>query len=161
MGNLPARSQFEPSSLRAQRLRTNLWFECGAAEMSSWRANYARHGGFDPWTRTMTPLRGLAKLDRAQFVLDSIAAASEEQLFDREHFVTACFASAQECAEFLRELERFGAYWVNERHFYAMLDLLGEENACTTYARIARGLAALLSKGAAPASRDFADTCPA
>jgi hypothetical protein len=120
--------------------RTNLWFECGPQEMQTWALNLARHGGFDPHQRSLEPLRRLAELDRAQYVLDSIAAASEEGLIDRDAFLPACFATHEEWRQFIRQLRDFDAYWVNERHFYAMFQLIGEEAACTTYPRIARSL---------------------
>ena len=135
MGNMPTGSQ-----LRRQRLRTNLWFECGHEEMQSWVRNLSQHGGFDPITRTMTPLRRLAQLNRAQYVLDAIAAATEEGLYRKEDFLPACFASHEDYREFVAQLQKFDTYWVNDRHFYAFLGLIGEESGCTTYARIARSL---------------------
>jgi len=88
----------------------------------------------------MTPLRGLARLDRVQFVLDSMAAASEYGLFAQEDFLAVCFATHEDYRQFVAQLRGFDAYWVNERHFYAFLKLLGEEGGCTSYSRIARSL---------------------
>ncbi len=135
MGNMPTLRE-----LSRQRLRTNLWFECGPEERASWVRNLAQHGGFDPLGRSMTPLRRLALLDRVQFVLDSIAAAFEEGLCDRRKLWSILFATNEDWREFIGELQHFDAFWVNERHFYAFLFLLGEESACTTYARIAKSL---------------------
>jgi hypothetical protein len=121
-------------------MRTNLWFECGPQEMQSWVWNLSQHGGFDPLARTLTPLRRLAQLDRVQFVLDSIAAASETGLYAKVDFLPVCFATHADYREFLGQLRTFEDYWVNERHFYAFLALVGEESGCTTYGRIARSL---------------------
>ena len=140
MGNMPTRGQ-----LKKQLLHTNLWFECGADEMQSWGKHFKAHGGFDPWTRTMTPLRRVGQLDRAQYVLDSIAAAFEEGLYDKDTFLSVCFDSEDELREFLRELNNFEQYWVNERHFYAFLDLVGNEGGCTTYPQVAASLSQIFA----------------
>ena len=88
----------------------------------------------------MTPLRHLAELDRAQFVLDSIAGAFESGLLDPSRFLDLCFDLHQDWQEFLGELAKFDDYWVNERHFYVFLYLLGDESDCRTYPRIAKAL---------------------
>lgn len=139
MGQMPTASQLAQPGKRLI-FRTNLWFECGPREMQGWGLNLVRHGGFDPHTRKLQPLRRLGELDRVQYALDSIAAASEEGLFDRSDFLPRCFATHGEYRDFICQLREFDAYWVNERHFYAMFQLIGEEGACTTYPRIARSL---------------------
>lgn len=135
MGHMPT-----PRQLRQPQPRTNLWFECGPQERASWVQNLAHHGGFDPFAHTMTPLRHLAQLDRAQFVLDSIAGAFESGLLEDANFLGACFSLRQDWQEFLGELAKFDDYWVNERHFYVFLHLLGDECECRSYPRIAKAL---------------------
>jgi len=139
MGHMPSQSQLGRPASRLV-CRTNLWFECGPKEMQTWALNLARHGGFDPHARTLQPLRRLAELNRVQYALDSIAAASEDGLFDRSDFLPQCFATHGEWRDFICQLREFDSYWVNERHFYAMFQLIGEEGACTSYPRIARSL---------------------
>jgi hypothetical protein len=145
MGNMLGSGQLE-----APLLHTNLWFECGPQERASWVLNLTRHGGYDPVTRTMTPLHHLDQLDRAQFVLDSIAAAFEQDLFNARDFLAICFATRHDWREFLDELEKFDEYWVNERHFYAFHALLGDETACKSYPRIAKALARRCKSAASP-----------
>jgi hypothetical protein len=133
---MPTRRQLRPHCLR-----TNLWFECGPAQMDSWMRHYRAHGGFEPRTQTMVPLRNVARLDRVQFVLDSIVAAIEAGLMDEPRFLPACFESVDDWREFLAQLRCFDRYWVNERHFYAFLPIVGAESGCMTYPQLAASLA--------------------
>jgi hypothetical protein len=78
-----------------------------------------------------------------ELALDSIAAAAEAGVVNRENFPLSAFASTADYERWRESLYNYSeSYWLNDRHFNAFcrgLDFEGE--GLTTYAVIADALA--------------------
>lgn len=103
------------------------------------RDSYAecrKYGGWDEECKSYKPIQFslLIKEDGSQdsstnYALDCIAIGYENGRFSSvESFLNDVFATTDDLLEF-REALRDYCYWVNERHFYAFLNLLSTDEA--------------------------------
>ena len=131
------------------RYQTKLTFE-SAGNVEKWLSLVRSHGGYDPTAMTFSRLRNVRGLvngdaDEAmtgvQFMLDSIAAANELDLYSQiEEFISECFESREDFHAFASSLELYSIFWVNERHFDAFTKLRGEDYGFRTYEEIGETL---------------------
>lgn len=94
-------------------------------------------GGYDPRTGKLTPFKNMSdQYDKSltKEYLDSIAAAIEAGLGNRETFIKDFFAEDEDWQMFAALLDEHSKlYWLNVRHFDAFLDAVdvSEEDALT------------------------------
>ena len=128
---------------------TRLTFE-SPDSIENWMSRFRNHGGYDPTTKAFSRLRNVESLvggdeEKAlagvQFMLDSIAAANELDLYSQiEELISECFESREDFHAFASSLELYSLFWVNERHFDAFSKLRGEDYGFRTYEEIGETL---------------------
>ena len=128
---------------------TKLIFE-SPDSVEKWMTSFRSHGGYDPTTKAFTRLRDVQSLvnvdeeeaiSGVQFMLDSIAAANELEMYSNiEELISECFESREDFDAFAYSLELYSSFWVNERHFDAFSKLRGEDYGFRTYDEIGETL---------------------
>ena len=131
------------------KYETRLSFE-SPKFVEKWMLNFRKHGGYDPTTKKFSRLHDVESLVSGdeeeamagvQFMLDSIAAANELDLYSQiEELISECFESREDFHAFASSLELYSLFWVNERHFDAFSKLRGEDYGFRTYEEIGETL---------------------
>lgn len=106
------------------------------------------YGGWDDAKKILSPIQyeklladGEDGVGMAEWVCDCIALAFENGYLAAENFPTAIFGSRADFEAFCEYLNDYDLFWVNDRHFAAFFNLLGNtEEQCITYATIAEAL---------------------
>ena len=75
------------------------------------------------------------------FALDCITLCNEAGVFvDTKSFITGAFATPNDFSVFCEQVRDY-PYWLNERHFYAFMDLLNcDEEGMRSYEELADAL---------------------
>lgn len=107
-------------------------------------ARLRKFGGWKEKSKTFVPLeyRGILKSDVTSahcYALDNIACAMEAGAVDSVEFVKQIFASRDDFEAFCDDLQKTDTYWLNDRHFGATSELVGEEGA-VSYVEVGQAL---------------------
>lgn len=111
-------------------------------------ARYTAFGGWIPIETRFVPLRfsDLVRSDDhpdsvTNYALDCIALSNEAGVFtDTKSFVAGAFATPNDFSAFCEQVRDY-PYWLNERHFYAFMDLLNcDEEGMRSYEELADAL---------------------
>lgn len=95
-------------------------------------------GGWNAAKNVFTPIQ----YDKVQehesflamtFAMDNIAVAMEAGAIDSVRFVEQCFATRDDFEEFCESMRNTEEYWVNERHYRALLEIVGGEEGAVSY----------------------------
>jgi len=120
----------------------------------SLESEHKRFGGWNPETKLFTPIKfaALRKQDPFPFsaethVLNCITFAAEAGALDGKKFVEQVFAKRSDFDAFCDGLEVCDTYWMNDRHFYAVLDLAGDESLVLTYQLLGESLYETYTEG--------------
>ena len=103
-----------------------------------------KFGGWKEKTKTFAPLEyvNIQKSDVMSahcYALDNIALAMEAGAVDSVEFVKQIFASRDDFEEFCEDLRNTDTFWLNDRHFGATAELVGEEGA-VSYVEVGQAL---------------------
>jgi hypothetical protein len=127
--------------------KTTLFLEAAFGSEDPY-AEYAKFGGWDPKEKKFVPMLFtdmVTECDNAgsatNHALDCIALSYEAGFFtDTEAFLKGAFATPRDLFVFCEQLHDY-QFWLNERHFYAFLDLLNwDESEMRTYEEVADAL---------------------
>ena len=131
------------------KYQTTLAFET-PEYVEDWMSTFRNHGGYDPTAKVFSKLRNVQDLVSGeegeamagvQFMLDSIAAANELDLYSQiEELISECFERREDFDVFASGLKIYSLFWVNERHFDAFSKLRGEDFGFRTYEEIGETL---------------------
>lgn len=110
---------------------------------------YKEFGWFNKQTKTVTPIRQLALLEETErcqmFAMDIITLAVEAGVIVDAEDIPDVFASEDDLDAWLEQLSEFEDWWVNDRHFQAMLHVTGSsEGELRTYPEMAQHLEEVL-----------------
>jgi hypothetical protein len=127
--------------------KTTLSLECAFGREGHY-AKYARFGGWNPVESKFTPMRFTDMVMESEdpgsatnYALDCITLGYEAGILaDTEAFLKGAFVTPRDLLVFCEQLHGY-QFWLNERHFYAFLDLLNwDESEMRTYEEVADAL---------------------
>lgn len=103
---------------------------------------YEKWGGFNPETKAITPFKIISSNEELtlQDYLDNMTAAVEQGFVDVETFIFDFFGTDQAAHSFaeLLDYEYAETFWVNDRHFNALMNALdSHEEGCRDYSAMA------------------------
>jgi hypothetical protein len=111
--------------------------ECRTQDRAVYARVCAQRGGFNPFTRTFTPMRFASEGMEVHEALDAITAAVEAGIVDRNSWASRLFASEEELEGFLEELSSYDdCYRITDRWWQAIAELVGaqdEEGLVSSY----------------------------
>lgn len=95
-------------------------------------------GGWNENKQVLIPMQFTAMKDDyapTQYALDCITLAIEAGVVDANRLLETAFSTRDDFDAFIKALRGYGeTYWVNERHFHALRELVGDETYAKTYA---------------------------
>jgi hypothetical protein len=109
---------------------------------------YAKFGGWNPKENKFLPMQFTDMATECDnpgsatnYALDCIALSYEAGFFaDTKAFLKGAFETPRDLFVFCEQLHEY-QFWLNERHFYAFLDLLNwDESEMRTYEEVADAL---------------------
>jgi hypothetical protein len=128
--------------------KTQLFLETKDRDGLKPYAEFKNYGGWDPESKHYVPIRFTDMVidtdaggSATNYALDSITLSYESGTFqDHESFLKGAFVSPRDLLTFCEQLHDY-QFWLNERHFYAFLELLNlDESEMRTYEEVADAL---------------------
>jgi hypothetical protein len=125
--------------------KTGLLLEPSSGRSDSYK-EFKKFGGWDTKLEKFTPIQfALLVLENGDkgsstnYALDCIALSFEAGFFvESESFLKGTFAAPKDLIVFCEQLQEYD-FWLNERHFYAFLELLQcDESEIKTYEDVGR-----------------------
>ena len=117
----------------------------------TWAEECAAKGGFDPYTKSFTPLKFATADLWVHEALDHITAAAEAGIVDCNNWSTQLFANEDELEAFFEWLEEYDeCYRITDRWWSAIAALVGtsDEEGLITCEEIVAALRESIEKGA-------------
>ena len=133
--------------------KTVLFSDATSGDMGLYE-EYTAFGGWLPGEKRFVPFRFvdlIAETDSpdaaTNFALDCVALSNEAGVFtDTKSFLAGAFATPNDFSAFCEQVRDY-PYWLNERHFYAFMDLLNcDEEGMRSYEELADALEEATSK---------------
>lgn len=95
-------------------------------------------GGWNAAKKVFTPIQYDEVQEQESFLamtfaMDNIAVAMEAGAIDAVKFVEQCFATRDDFEAFCEDMRDTENFWVNERHYSALLHIVGNEEGAVSY----------------------------